>query len=202
MSAGHWAKREAPGRLRKKSSSRKPHNTRLDKLTADVGSATQKVLFKDLNKTSDSLDVNGGAIYNSSDDGHNIYADFIDNYTKSGNSDASGGAISNRGTIGNITGDFIGNYIGNYASSDYYYSYIYGGAISNGGTINNITGDFIGNYASADKAEGGAIYNSGTIGNITGDFIGNYADDVVVVYIYGREYFKYFVMRKSVSIFL
>ena len=135
--------------------------TRLTNLTEDVGSA-KKVLFKGLNPTSDS-DAEGGAIYNSSDDGHNIYADFIGNHA------LDGGAIYNSGTIGDITGDFIGNYASAY--------YTDGGAISNRGTIGNITGDFIGNYTPSDSSsgDGGAIYNSGTIGNITGDFIGNHA---------------------------
>ena len=129
-------------------------------------------------------------------DGTDINKDFV------GLSDSSGGAIyRNRGTIGNITGDFIGNYasstrynahggaiynenvtiesitgdfIGNYATSANNASY--GGAINNLGTIGNITGDFIGNYASGFYARGGAIYNyDAIIGNITGDFIGNYA---------------------------
>ena len=84
-----------------------------------------------------------------------------------GSNSADGGAIYNRGTIGDITGDFIGNHAGN------------GGAIDNDGTIGNITGDFIGNCVSSTNnkygADGGAIDNDGTIGNITGDFIGNYA---------------------------
>ena len=95
-----------------------------------------------------------------------------------------GGAISNRGTIGNIIADFIGNYVagtsegryGNYARIS-----AYGGAIYNdeNSTIGNITGDFINNYAQStySSARGGAIYNyyKSTIGNITGDFINNYA---------------------------
>ena len=141
--------------------------TRLTDLTGDVGSATQKVLFKGLNQTSGSSSVYGGAINNSSNKGYNIYADFIGNYTSSYSypASASGGAIYNSGTLGNITGDFIGNYAYSYSAS--------GGAIYNSsGTIGSITGDFIGNYAKF----GGAIYNSsGTIGSITGDFIGNYA---------------------------
>ena len=102
----------------------------------------------------------------------NITGDFIGNYA-SGAYDAYGGAIyNNGGSIGNITGDFIGNY----ASG----GYTYGGAISNGGSIGNITGDFIGNYASTG---GGAIYNNGgSIGNITGDFIGNYASEGGAIY--------------------
>ncbi len=128
------------------------YTPRLTNLTKDVGSATEKVLFKGLN---DSSDAEGGAIYNTSNGGYNIYADFIGNYA------LYGGAIENRGgTIGNITGDFIGNYVS--------YSYVAdGGAIYNGenGTIGNISGDFIGNYASSETgtAQGGAIYNSGTI---------------------------------------
>ena len=151
--------------------------TRLTDLTADVGSATKKVLFKDLNQTSASSKVEGGAIYNSSEGGYNIYADFIGNYTSSSNSRynySKGGAIyNNEGIIGNITGDFIGNY----ASSASYYSD--GGAIYNFGTIGDITGDFVGNYAFSSSAAsnigGGAIYNLRVLGNITGDFIGNYA---------------------------
>ena len=93
----------------------------------------------------------------------------------------AGGAIYNRGTIGNITGDFIGNYassIGtghnNVSSSD---GALSGGAIYNRGSIRDITGNFIENYSSSSNgtAQGGAIYNTGTIGNITGDFIGNYS---------------------------
>ena len=131
------------------------YTPRLTNLTKDVGSATQKVLFKGLNTTSDS-DAEGGAIYNTSNGGYNIYADFIGNYA------LYGGAIENRGgTIGDITGDFIGNYVS--------YSYVAdGGAIYNGenGTIGNISGDFIGNYASSETgtAQGGAIFNeNGTI---------------------------------------
>ena len=150
--------------------------TRLTNLTKDIGSATKKVLFKGLNQTSDSSEVKGGAIYNISTDGYNIYADFIGNYASSSYDDSpspsSGGAIYNgkNGTIGDISGDFIGNY----ASSSSFIAF--GGAIYNeGGTIGDISGDFIGNYASSFIASGGAIYNEGgTIGNITGDFIGNY----------------------------
>ena len=151
--------------------------TRLTNLTEDVGSATKKVLFKDLNQTPSSY-VQGGAINNSLNGNYNIYADFIGNYAYAENY-SYGGAIYNKGTLGNITGDFIGNYAYSKNSS-------YGGAIYNyyGDTIGNITGDFIGNYASASSSSssknysyGGAIYNSnkGTLGNITGDFIGNYA---------------------------
>ena len=107
--------------------------------------------------------------------GIDINNDFVGlNVTTS--SSATGGAIYNFGTIGDITGDFIGNYASSAGTGTY--SYAYGGAIYNNGTIGNITGDFIGNYASANySAAGGAIYNSSSaeIGNITGDFIGNYA---------------------------
>ena len=143
--------------------------TRFDNLTGDVGSATQKVLFKGVHQTPDSSEVKGGAINNTSNKGYNIYADFIGNYTES-DSRAYGGAIYNSGTIGNITGDFIGNYASSSGAD--------GGAIYNSGTIGNISGDFIGNYVSSSHfPSGGAIYNgeNGTIGDITGDFIGNYA---------------------------
>ena len=178
---------------------------RWDNLTGDVGSATVKVLFKGLNQTSASSKVKGGAIYNTSTGGYNIYADFIGNYASASSSFSSsyyyydhyvyseGGAIYNgeNGTIGDITGDFIGNYVSATATATTTSSYAdanaYGGAINNRGTIGNISGDFIGNYASATAttnssnahayAYGGAIYNGekGTIGNITGDFIGNKA---------------------------
>ncbi len=166
--------------------------TRLTDLTKNVGSATEKVLFKGLNQTSGSSSVYGGAIYNSSDDGHNIYADFIGNYTSatatssSNDAKAYGGAIYNgeNGTIGDIIGDFIGNYVSATATSSSNDAKAYGGAIYNGenGTIGDIIGDFIGNYVSATAtssytnayAYGGAIYNNGSIGNIIGDFIGNY----------------------------
>ena len=139
------------------------YTPRLTNLTKDVGSATKKVLFKGLN---DSSDAEGGAIYNTSNGGYNIYADFIGNYA------LYGGAISNIDRIDNITGDFIGNYT--FSSS----AAALGGAIYNWGTIGDITGDFSGNYASSDgKAEGGAIYNSGTI-TITGasTFTDNYVE--------------------------
>ena len=105
--------------------------------------------------------------------GANINKDFIGNTTSS-----YGGAIDNRGTIDNITGNFIGNT----ATSASSYTSSYGGAISNRGTIGNITGDFIGNTVSSfndddgnNYSEGGAIYNgyNSTVRNITGNFIGN-----------------------------
>lgn len=160
--------------------------TRLTDLTDDVGSA-KKVLFKGVNQTSDSSSVYGGAIYNPSTDGYNIYADFIGNYTSATATSsythayAYGGAIYNSGTIGDIIGDFIGNYVSATATTSSY-AKAYGGAIYNDekGTIGNITGDFIGNYAYSD---GGAIYNNrGTIGNITGDFIVNKADAGGAIY--------------------
>ena len=148
---------------------------RLTSLTSDIGSADEKHLFKDIKNASSSGGVYGGAIYNTSTNVANIYADFIGNYVSSTSS--SGGAIYNNGTIKNITGDFIGNYASSPSPSK-------GGAIYNGNdygtmTIDNITGDFIGNYASF----GGAIYNyKGTIVNITGDFIGNYASSGGAIY--------------------
>ena len=109
--------------------------------------------------------------------GADINNDFVEKSTTS-----YGGAIYNdRGTIGDITGDFIGNYAQSNSSSS-----ASGGAIRNyyGGTIGNITANFISNYVYSEKstAKGGAINNLTTyglfpviIGNITGDFIGNYA---------------------------
>ena len=169
-------------------------SSRLGDLNTDVGSA-KKVLFKGVNQTSASSKVKGGAIYNTSTGGYNIYADFIGNYASTSyyNAAAYGGAIYNgeNGTIGNIIGDFIGNYVSATATSSYTNAYAYGGAIYNSGTIGDIIGDFIGNYVSATattssyaKAYGGAIYNDekGTIGNITGDFIVNKADAGGAIY--------------------
>ncbi|MCI7486092.1 MAG: hypothetical protein MSB80_01205, partial [Alphaproteobacteria bacterium] len=195
---------------------KKNEGDRLTDLTGDVGSATEKVLFKGVNQTSSSSDVDGGAIYNSSNSGHNIYADFIDNHASAAyksyyinfcsscpysSVSSHGGAISNKGMLGKITGDFIGNnatatntfpyYNPNYGAwSD---AEAYGGAIFNSGTIGDITGDFIGNYTSSSVPYayvgnsyscGGAIYNekNGTIGNITGDFIGNHAKEGGAIY--------------------
>ena len=82
--------------------------------------------------------------------------------------DSDGGAIFSENTlastrIGNIKGDFIDNR-----------SKGSGGAIYNGyyGVMGNITGDFVGNSANGD---GGAISNGDHIGDITGNFIGNHA---------------------------
>ena len=129
------------------------YTPRLTNLTKDVGSATQKVLFKGLNP-SDSSEVEGGAIYNTSTDGYNIYADFIGNYVSSGD----GGAIYNYGTIGGITGDFIGNY----ASSSVI---AFGGAINNSGTL-TIDGasTFTDNYVEVNGGKtSNAIHNLGTV---------------------------------------
>ncbi len=77
-----------------------------------------------------------------------------------------GGAVYNKGTLTELSGDFINNslnYIGNNAS------YSYGGAVYNAGKINKLSGNFINNSAK----EGGAIYNVGTIGNIVANFVDN-----------------------------
>ena len=105
----------------------------------------------------------------------------------------SGGAISNQGTVGDITADFINNSIGVLATNahnDYNINIsanIYGGAIFNQGTIGDIRADFFNNSLDISKGEasrgsvyqyayGGAIYNRGTIGDITGNFVGNSAN--------------------------
>ncbi len=98
----------------------------------------------------------GGAIFNAMEI-TTLNGDFIDNWS------FQGGAIFNLGMITTLNGDFIGN------SADS------GGAIFNGrGTISELTGDFIGN----SSASGGAIYNAGgIISKLTGDFIGNSAGE-------------------------
>ena len=113
----------------------------------------------------------GGAIYNDRGTIGDISGDFTSNSAQ-GSSFVRGGAIYNdRGTIGDISGDFEGNYAQSTSST------AYGGAIyNNGGTIGNISGDFTSNSAQGSSyVYGGAIYNSGTINNISGDFSGNYA---------------------------
>lgn len=156
--------------------------TRLNDLISNVGNETKNVLFINSNQI-DSSAAHGGAIHNSSDGGYSIHADFISNYTKSGNSTAQGGAVYNgvNVLISNITGDFIGN---NASSRE---GYAQGGAVYNSknGTIGTITGNFIDNYTTASKdfAKGGAIYNYyGTIGAIIGDFIENHASSGGAIY--------------------
>ena len=115
----------------------------------------------------------GGAIDNSGNGFiETINANFVGNYTKSGNNNGSyGGAIYNKGSIGNITGDFDGNYTksGNNNGS-------YGGAIFNRGSIADINGNFTNNYvlSEIEQVTGGAISNCGNISSITGDFINNH----------------------------
>ena len=140
---------------------------------------------------------NGGAIANSKKNAANITADFIQNHITSG---FGGGAISNDGTLGTVTGMFIGNhasvsgdvyggairskagsiggfvadFIGNHTSSSG--SSAYGGVANNDVTIGSFTGNFIGNYAQGAKgAYGGVIRNKGTINSITGNFVSNHA---------------------------
>ncbi len=115
-----------------------------------------------------------------------IIGDFIGNTTTGGgyrgNIYVYGGAIYNKGQIGNIVGNYINNSVYNDCSgyaNRIEVKYSDGGAIYNSGTIGNITGNFIGNKAlstDVDYSRGGAISNNGgTIGNITGNFISNIA---------------------------
>ncbi len=124
-------------------------------------------------KVESSSYVYGGAIYNEKGTIGDITGDFIGNYAFT--SSSNNAALGGAIANGGTIGNITGDFIGNYAKSEN--NYAFGGAIYNVyGTIGNITGDFIGNYAKSENgAEGGAIYNAGTIGNITGDFIGNYA---------------------------
>lgn len=118
--------------------------------------------YYDLTKTG----VNHGYLYNNSENTNPLEAHFIDN-TK----DDNGGAIYNKSSMGDISGDFLGNSIVNHDSS------IRGGALYNytSGTIQDITGDFINNYVSSQQdGDAGAIYNRGSINSIVGNFIQNY----------------------------
>lgn len=118
----------------------------------------------------------GSAIYNY--DSANaklgdIIGDFINSGAKTTGSSkyVYGGAIyNNKGSIGNITGDFVAN------KSESASGVVYGGAIYNsGGKIGNITGNFINNFANGGTyARGSAIYNAGSIEKIEGNFIGNH----------------------------
>ena len=111
----------------------------------------------------------GGAIYTNANIG-SISSNFVDNYAKSDDSYARGGAIYNNGRdITSIQGSFANNSVTSTTNI------VQGGAIYNNGTIGSITGDFINNRAESTSgtAQGGAIYNAGTIGDITGNFSNN-----------------------------
>ena len=125
----------------------------------------------------------GGAIDNSGNGFiETINANFVGNYTKSGNNNGSyGGAIFNRGSIADINGNFTNNYVLSEIEQ------VTGGAISNCGNISSITGDFINNHLKTNGnalAYGAAIYNGSwsnysgttTIKGINGNFINNYSE--------------------------
>ena len=124
----------------------------------------------------------GGAIYNNPTGSiKNIEADFTSNNVL-GITDAQGGAIYNRGSIGsetdeNITYSIKGNFTGNYAIKDdnTQTGNALGGAIYNDGYISGIQGNFDSNYIQGANSYGGAIYNSSTINTIDGDFTNNYS---------------------------
>ena len=115
-------------------------NTRLDN-NLDENNTNNKV-FKDIEYTIDDNAAYGGAIYNTVSFDKVIIADFINNYDQSTNYSADGGAIYNKGMIGDIIGSFIGNCAQSIDSSSN------GGAIKNeyGVAIGYITGDFISNH--------------------------------------------------------
>ena len=102
-----------------------------------------------------------------------INADFINNYVRSSYG-ASGGAITNDGTIKKIEGNFTGNH-----ADELSWNSGLGGAIYNydTGSIGNITGDFTGNYtqSNTNNAFGGAIYNKGMMSITNSNFYDNYA---------------------------
>lgn len=130
---------------------------------------------------------NGGAIYNHSwgaaPEITNLQGNFIENYVTA-NEDASGGAIYNKGIIGD----------GSLNNSLFYKnsatgSRAYGGAIFNGGNnsgkINELTAFFVENKVTAHDSDamGGALHNTegGSIGTIKNDFVGNIAEGVYAV---------------------
>ena len=148
-------------------------STNIERITADFIDNYVYHPFIDY----DGYPVNGTAIFVENDTSISlINGNFVGNNNKSYQS--YGGAIYNRGTIGDVNGSFIANNV----NTDI--GYTYGGAIYNKGTMGNITGDFIGNYAHRytqynNDVRGGAIFNSGNLGDITGNFVGNYAKNDV-----------------------
>lgn len=102
--------------------------------------------------------------------------EFTTNSVNSGNNNASGGVIYNKGIIKGLTGSFNNNTLqGGYS--------VIGGAITN--ETNGIIEDDATGYAinatfiknnnhGNNRIYGGAIYNLGNIGNIKGIFDGNY----------------------------
>lgn len=121
---------------------------------------------------SENDEADGGAINNNnySEITNGITGNFTNN--RAIGTSAYGGAIFNRGTIGDInsTGGFSGNYVKSENGN------ALGGAIYNTGTINKINGTFKENHVQSNTLSGGgAIYNTGTIGEIEGLFEGNYA---------------------------
>ena len=133
------------------------------------------------NYTSSGDESFGGAIYNRGVI-TSIRGNFTDNYSESSadSYNVYGGAIynSDKGSIGNITGDFTGNHVSGANAN--------GGAIGNSGDIGYIKGNFVGNYASSNSTysvSGGAVAQNVSygirmisIGNITGDFRENHID--------------------------
>ena len=125
--------------------------------------------FEDNSINAGSSYAYGGAIYNgTSGIIGDITGDFTNNSAYSEKHYPWGGAIYNKGTTGNIYGDFTNNHI----TAN---TYAYGGAIYNNGIMGEIHGNFVNNtsYAAKYVPQGGAIYNGEIIGNIYGDFINN-----------------------------
>ena len=127
----------------------------------------------------------------------NIEANFIGNYTSSGDSPAGGGAIYNTATIGDITGNFIGNYVQgssearggaiyNYSDEPLQHPATIGSKDEDGNVVGGlINSSFINNHATATGenaiAQGGAIYTNQSLNIIAKDggqsvFSGNYTE--------------------------
>ena len=128
------------------------------------------------NSSNGAVQAFGGAIDNLAATIGDIQGDFVNNAAISSESGRSsgafGGAISNQGDTGNITGSFLGNQVSGQV-------YAQGGAIYNvDGAMGDLHADFIGNTAESHLtgAQGGAIYNEdGKIGEISGTFADNAA---------------------------
>ncbi len=113
----------------------------------------------------------GGAIFNNGEDATegdldiaSIGANFTNNYASAVNA-AYGGAVHNRGVLGNVVAHFVKNVATSVHSA-------FGGAVHNVGTAGDIDSDFTDNHAVATAADGtakgGAVYNDGTITSIGG----------------------------------
>ncbi|MBQ8785741.1 MAG: hypothetical protein IJZ59_06865, partial [Alphaproteobacteria bacterium] len=113
------------------------YNYDYDTIMVTIGNITGDFIGNYVSTSSDYADAYGGAIYNANNVSSgsakvgNIIGNFIGNYVTSENGNAFGGAIYNRGTIGEIiNSNFIDNYVLGTSA--------YGGAIYSTSSLNII----------------------------------------------------------------